>query len=202
MTTLSDLDEMGTATIAEAWTASRVMEDPPRPLIQDMSIAGYAMTVRCCPGDNLALHRAIADAPSGDFVLVVDYGGCVSSGPFGEIMALACQVRNIVGLIIDGAVRDSVQISKMGFPVFARGKSIRGTSKNDKGLINVPLEMGGIVIETGDLVVADPDGIVVLSPCDRDGAISAARARISTEADIMLRLKAGETTMHIFKFEQ
>ena len=126
--TASALLALGTATVAEAWPATRLVAAPLHPLAPGMALAGPALTVRCRPGDNLALHLAIAAAKPGD-VLVVDYGGSLDSGPFGEIMALACQMRGLAGMVIDGAVRDTAQIAALGFAVFARGCNIRGTVK-------------------------------------------------------------------------
>ena len=192
----ANLLPLGTATVGEAWPAARMMSAPLRPLATGMVLAGRALTVRCRPGDNLALHLAIAAAQPGD-VLVVDYGGSVESGPFGEIMALACQMRGIAGLVIDGAVRDSAQITSLGFPVFARGLNIRGTVKQDPGVIGSTLAMGGVDITTGDVVFADADAILVLAISDLDAALAAARDRAARETLIMDRLRQGETTLSI-----
>lgn len=192
----ANLLPLGTATVGEAWPAARMMSAPLRPLAPGMALAGRALTVRCRPGDNLALHLAIAAAQPGD-VLVVDYGGSVESGPFGEIMALACQMRGIVGLVIDGAVRDSAQITSLGFPVFARGLNIRGTVKQDPGVIGSTLAIGGVDITTGDVVFADADAILVLAISDLDAALAAARDRAARETLIMDRLRQGETTLSI-----
>jgi 4-hydroxy-4-methyl-2-oxoglutarate aldolase len=161
-----------------------------------MALAGPALPVCCRAGDNLALHLAIAAARPGD-VLVVDYGGSLESGPFGEIMALACQMRGIVGMVIDGAVRDSAQIEALGFPVFARGLNIRGTTKEDRGLIGSPVTLGSVTILAGDVVLADADAILVLAPQDLAPALAAAQARATREEQIMERLRHGETTLSI-----
>ena len=152
--------------------------------------------VRCRPGDHLALHRAIAAAVPG-VVLVVDYGGSTESGPFGEIMALACQLRGVAGLVTDGSVRDSARLIEMGFPVFARGLNIRGTTKLDRGEIGQPVTLGGVRIERGDLVVADADAMLVVPAADADAALSAGEARAAKEARMMERLRAGETSLQI-----
>lgn len=191
-----DLLALGTATVGEAWPAARLVLAPIRPLALGMTLAGTALPVRCRPGDNLALHLAIAVARPGD-VLVVDYGGSLDSGPFGEIMALACQMRGIAGLVIDGAVRDSAQIADLGFPVFARGVNIRGTVKQDAGRIGMPVILGGVEIAAGDLVLADADAILVLAAGDLAPALDAARTRAEREARIMGRLRQGETTLSI-----
>jgi 4-hydroxy-4-methyl-2-oxoglutarate aldolase len=186
----------GTATLGEAWPAARLIDAPLRPLAPGMVVAGPALTVRCKPGDNLALHLAIAAARPGD-VLVVDYGGSLASGPFGEIMALACQMRGIAGLIIDGAVRDSAQIAALGFPVFARGLNIRGTAKLDRGEAGEPVSMGGATIVRGEIILGDADAILVLAAEDLPAALAAAETRTEREAVMMDRLRLGETTLEI-----
>lgn len=202
MTLASDLASVGTATLGEAWKTALIMSSPPLPLMPEMSVAGGAITVRCKPGDNLAIHRAVATAWHNDAVLVIDYGGCTTSGPFGEIMALACQMRGIKGLIIDGAIRDSVQMTRMGFAVFARGKAIRGTEKSDQGTFNIPIELGNVSIGPDDMIVADADGIVVFPRSEAEEALRAAQSRIAAEEVVMARLKAGETTVDIFELDK
>lgn len=194
--TAADLLPLGTATLGEAWPAARLVAAPIRPLGPGMALAGTALPLRCLPGDNLALHLAIAAARPGD-VLVADYGGSLESGPFGEIMALACRMRGIAGLVIDGAVRDSAQIAGLGFPVFARGLNIRGTAKSDRGEIGVPVVLGGVTIAPGDVILADADAILVLDAADLAPALAAAQARAAREAAMMTRLRQGETTLSI-----
>lgn len=191
-----DLLALGTATVAEAWPASRLMAGGLQPLATGMALAGRALPLRCRPGDNLALHLAIAEARPGD-VLMVDYGRSLDSGPFGEIMALACQLRGIAGLVTDGAVRDSAQIAALGFPVFARGLNIRGTQKLDRGVIGQPVSLGGVTVAPGDIVIADADAILLLDAADLDAALAAAQTRARREAVMMERLRKGETTLSI-----
>jgi 4-hydroxy-4-methyl-2-oxoglutarate aldolase len=166
-----------------------------------MALAGPALPVRCRPGDNLALHLAIAAAKPGE-VLIVDYGGSLDSGPFGEIMALACQMRGIAGMVIDGAVRDSAQIAALGFPVFARGLNIRGTTKEDRGVIGEAVKLGGVTISAGDMILADADAILALAAADLGLALAAARTRAAREAQMMERLRHGETTLSILGLAQ
>jgi 4-hydroxy-4-methyl-2-oxoglutarate aldolase len=192
----ADLLALGTATLGEAWPASRLVDAPLRPLRPGMALAGPALPVRCRPGDNLALHLAIARATPCE-VLVVDYGGSLDSGPFGEIMALACQIRGIAGLVIDGAVRDSAQIAGLGFPVFARGLNIRGTTKTDRGEVGAPVTLGGAAVAPGDVVVADADAVLVIDAGDLAPALAAAKARAAREAEMLDRLRGGETTLSI-----
>lgn len=201
---MSDLQRLaifGAATIGEVVPEARPILAPIRPVTPGIRVAGPARTVRCLPGDNLALHLAIAAAAPGD-VLVVDYGGSTASGPFGEIMALACQVRGIAGLVIDGAVRDSTEIAALGFPVFARGFDIRGTTKRNRGEIDVTVEIGGVRISPGDVIVADTDAVIVLPPGAVEEALEGAEIRAANEAQMMDRLRAGETTLQIMGLDK
>lgn len=196
MTAAADLLRHGTATIGEAWPSAELVDLPLRPLAAGMALAGPALPVKGVPGDNFALHLAIAAARPGD-VLVVDYDGSLSSGPFGEIMALACQMRGIAGLVIDGAVRDSAQIAAAGFPVFCLGVNIRGTTKRSPGLIGAPVRMGGVEVRAGDWIVADADAVLRLAGSDIGAASAAAAERAAREAVMMDRLRRGETTLQI-----
>lgn len=196
MTLAERLAALGTATLGEAAPDARLPKVSLRPVAAGMRLAGPARTVRCLPGDNLALHLAINRAKAGD-VIVADYGGNTDSGPFGEIMALACQIRGIAGLVINGAVRDSAQIAALGFPVFARGLNIRGTAKLDQGQIDTTLNMGGVSISPGDMVVADADAVLMLPARSVNQALLAGEGRVAGEKQMVERLRAGETTLQI-----
>ena len=200
MNSAAELLALGTATLAEAWPAARLIDLPLRPIAPGMGCAGPALTVRCRPGDNLALHLALQAARPNQ-VLVVDYEGRTDSGPFGEIMALASQCRGLAGMVIDGAVRDSAQIAALGFPVFCRGLNIRGTVKVDRGQTGVPLILGGVTVTPGDIIVADADAVIALAPGDLQPALVAARSRAEKEEIMKRRIIAGETTLQILGLE-
>ncbi len=195
------LAALGTATVAEACALARILQPGLRPLAPGMRLGGPARTVRCRPGDNLAIHRAMAAARPGE-VLVVDYAGALDSGPFGEIMALACQLRGLAGLVLDGAVRDSAEIARLGFPVFARGLHIRGTTKTDPGALDVPVRICSETIGPGDLVLADADAVVVLPASAAAPALAAAELRAEAEAVMIARLRGGETTLNILGLDR
>lgn len=196
---LDTLAGLGTATIGEVAPGPLRLLDgglrPVTPLVPP--VAGVALTVRCRPGDNLALHLALSSARPGD-LLVVDYGSDRTSGPFGEIMATAAMRAGIRGLVIDGAIRDSMQIAKMGFGTWCRGTAIPGTRKDDRGAIGVPCIVGGVEIRPGDIVVADADAILALDPDDLPAILDAGRIRQEREARALSRIEAGETTCDIF----
>ena len=122
-------------------------------------LAGPAVTVKSRPGDNLMLHKAIDFATPGD-VVVVDAGGDLTNALIGEMMISHAQKRGLAGIVINGAVRDSAWIAQNDFPIFAAGISHRGPYKDGPGEINVPIAIAGMVIEPGDLIVGDADGLV------------------------------------------
>lgn len=160
-------------------------------------VAGPAFTVRGIGGDNLALHNAVLAAPAGS-VLVVDLQGA-AYGHWGEVLAVAAQHRGIAGLIVDGGVRDSEEMAAMDFPVFSRCVTVVGTVKDYPGDMRSPVRVGGIVVHTGDLVVGDADGVVVL-PQDSAAAInSRADQRVADEQRIIADIRAGKTTLELYK---
>ena len=158
--------------------------------------AGPAFTVRCPVGDNLAVHAAVAQAPRGS-VLAVTVAGDLSRGYWGEVLATAAQAAGIVALVIDGTVRDLDRLAALEFPVFARGHSLPGASKSGPGEIGGPIALGDVTLRTGDWLVGDADGIVVISPEVLDDVIAAARAREAKELGMFGRLKAGATTVEL-----
>ena len=116
-------------------------------------------------------------------------------------MALAAQTKGLAGLIIDGTVRDSAQIVALGFPVFCRGVNIRGTIKSDRGAQAVPVTLGGVTIAPGEVVIADADAIITLSPEALPPALAAARIRAAKEEQAKLRIVAGDSTLQILGLE-
>jgi 4-hydroxy-4-methyl-2-oxoglutarate aldolase len=158
--------------------------------------AGPAFTVRCPVGDNLAVHAAVAQAPRGS-VLAVTVAGDVSRGYWGEVLAMAAQAAGIVALVIDGTVRDLDRLAALEFPVFARGQSLPGASKSGPGEVGGAIALGDVTLRSGDWLVGDTDGIVVIGPEVLDDVIAAARAREAKELGMFDRLKAGATTVEL-----
>lgn len=193
---LEEVAGFGTATLHEAAGRIGALPGGIAPLSREMRLWGTALPVSAPAGDNLALHRAIALARPGD-VLVVDHGGTLSYGPFGDVLALAAQVRGIAGLVIDGAVRDSDSLIAMGFPVFARGCSIQGTVKRNPGSVGESVTIGDITIHAGDAVIGDADGVVVLPAAQLAAIRDAAAARIASETEMRARIAGGELTLDL-----
>ena len=162
-------------------------------------ILGRALTVRSHPGDNLMLHIAVSIAQTGD-VLVVTCDGFLEAGIWGEIITVAAQVRGIRGVVTDGAVRDTPQIAKLGFPVFSRGISIKGTTKRQKGELNKPIVIAGALVHPGDFVIGDADGVVIVPAAEVDAAIAKAHEIQKREAGIMAKLKQGDLTLDLLNF--
>ena len=153
-------------------------------------MVGTALTVRTAPGDNLAIHQALELVRPGD-VIVVDGGGDVSRALVGEIMVTVAQHRKAAGYVIDGAVRDAGALARGAFPCFARGAIHRGPYKNGPGEINVPVTVGGLVIEPGDIVVGAEDGVVAFPQAIAAELLEAVRAQEAREAETLLSIREG-----------
>ena len=169
-----------------------------RPLAEAMSVMGPAFTVSSAPGQNLAIHRAIAQAQSGD-VLVVDMSGDCGFGPFGEILASACQQRGIAGLVLDGSVRDGADIEALGFPVFCRGLAPSGTRKEHPGELGGSIQCGGASVNPGDIIVAGRDGVIVIPTAAMSGLQSRLQQIVEKETRIKQGIAAGKTTLELLK---
>jgi 4-hydroxy-4-methyl-2-oxoglutarate aldolase len=194
--------ELGTATLSEAAGGDVALPTSLRPLDRDLPVAGWALPVLSPPGDNLWLHRAVRDARSGE-VLVVDVLGGLEFGYWGEVLTEAAQARDIAGLVIGGCVRDAAAIRRMRFPVFSTGLCVEGTSKRQDGdgSVGEPIWLGSVKISRGDLVVGDEDGVVVIPGADAVRVVEAGLARQQRELGYIDRIRAGETTLDIYRFE-
>lgn len=170
-----------------------------RPVASVMRFSGPALPVRCPPGDNLWIHKALAIARQGD-VLVVECGPGDEFGYWGEIMATAALARGVAGLVITGGVRDSLELIALGLPTFSGRICIQGTGKDPAGdgAVGEPVRIGAVTVRTGDLVVGDADGVLVLSPPVAEWAVPAARDRDRKEQGIIERIKAGASTLDVY----
>ncbi|MDH6592489.1 regulator of RNase E activity RraA [Variovorax sp. TBS-050B] len=162
-----------------------------RPLHRGGAMAGAALTVKTRPGDNLMIHKALDLAQPGD-VVVVDGGGDLSNSLIGELMISHAKVRGIAGLVLWGAVRDLAWIRAQELPVFAAGVSHRGPYKDGPGEINVPIAIEGMVIEPGDLLLGDDDGVLCVPHAQTEAVFRAATAKHQQEEKKMRAILAGE----------
>ncbi|NDZ18228.1 4-hydroxy-4-methyl-2-oxoglutarate aldolase [Variovorax sp. WS11] len=178
---VDQLRELGAATVYEAQGAKGALDSGMKPIDPTVRLAGPAFTVDCRPADNLMLHHAVQKARPGD-VLVVDAKGFLEAGPWGDVLTIQAMKVGIAGLVINGCVRDANLIIALGFPVFCRGLSIKGTAKNQPGKVNVPITIGDVLIHPGDIVVGDRDGLAVVAQEEVASVIAASLAREEKEA--------------------
>jgi len=160
-------------------------------------VLGPAFTAQGAPGDNLALHRAVAEAAPGD-VIVLAVGGERGRAHCGGIVATAAHARGVAGLVLDGAVRDRGELEEIGVPVFHLGASPLKPTKDGPAELGVAVEIGGVRIEPGDLVVADADGIVIVPLAHAAALVTAAAALEAGEGEIVAQIEAGKTTLEIY----
>lgn len=160
-----------------------------RPMHRTGQLLGPALTVKTRPGDNLMIHKALTMAQPGD-VIVVDGGGDLTNALFGEIMMATAIRRGVAGVVLNGAVRDSEQIGEGTFPLFAAGVTHRGPYKDGPGEINVPIAIDGMLIEPGDLMVGDADGLVSIPYKAIDSTLVAVAQKIVAEQKMMADIKA------------
>jgi 4-hydroxy-4-methyl-2-oxoglutarate aldolase len=192
--------ELDVATVHEARGKQGAMIAAIKPLFAGMRVRGTALTVRCQPGDNLMLHKAIDIVSPGE-VIVADVSGW-EGGPWGDLMSVMAKARGCAGLVIDGYARDGQAIRDHGFDVFARGLSVNGTFKEDLGLVNHTISCGGVVVEPGDLVLGDDDGVCVVSKYDAEQTLERAIARVDEERAIRARFAKGETLWSLKDYQR
>ena len=191
---------LGTSTLFEASGLACSVDPLIRAVWPGAVIAAPAYPVQCSPGDNLAIHLAVERAPRGS-VLVIGTGNFVA-GYWGEVLTVAAEAAGIVGLVIDGGVRDVVALARRRFPTFSRGISVRGTIKASAPLVGKPIIMTGVPIAAGDFVVADDDGVIVLPAAEVERTLAAGEARAAKEAEIMKKLEQGATTVDLLGLTQ
>lgn len=193
---INQLRDLGAATVYEAQGAKGALDHGIKPIDPSVKLAGPAYTVDCRPADNLMLHYAVQKARPGD-VLVVDAKAFMEAGPWGDVLTIQAMKVGIAGLVINGCVRDASLIIELGFPVFCRGLSIKGTGKNQPGKVGVPVLIGDVQINPGDIVVGDRDGIVVVPQAEVDSAIATSLAREAKEEQQRKAIQEGTSTIDL-----
>ncbi len=189
-----ELLELGSATLGES--GGRPMRARLKPAWPGARIAAPAAPVRCTPGDNLAIHVAVATTARGH-VLVVDVGDVAERGYWGEVLTTGAESRGLAGLVIDGGVRDIDAIAAHGFPVFSAAIALRGATKQSPGTVGVPVVVGGVSVASGDWVVGDADGVTVVPAAALRSVVAAGRARAEKEQKMFEALCNGATTMEL-----
>jgi 4-hydroxy-4-methyl-2-oxoglutarate aldolase len=196
--TIAALRDAGVATAHEAAGRTGLLGPRVGARQTGTAVAGSAITVSCHPGDNLMIHAAVEVCRPGD-VLVVTTTSPSTDGMFGELLATSLVARGVVGIVIDAGVRDIVDLRAMGFPVWSRAVHVRGTVKASAGSVNVPVVAAGQLVNPGDIVVADDDGVLVLPAASGPAVAAAAAERLADEAGKRARLAAGALGVDMYE---
>jgi 4-hydroxy-4-methyl-2-oxoglutarate aldolase len=191
----------GTATLHEAAARTGNLPSYIRPVIPSFKLCGPAFTVHGPGYDNLWIHRAIYAANPGD-ILVVATGQALEAGYWGEILNEAAMARKLGGLVIEGGVRDSAALARQDFPVFSAGLCMFGTVKDfgARAWLNAPVRIGEVVIQGGDLICGDGDGVVAIPRDKVADVLRASAAREADEAEKIAKIRAGARTVDLYKF--
>ena len=195
--TLERLGAFGVATLHEAQGRTGLLATYLRSIYPGAKVAGSALTVLVHPGDNTMLHVAAEVCQPGD-VIVIAVSSENGDGMLGELLATSFRAHGAVGVILDAGVRDVAELTRMGFPVWSKKVSAKGTVKGTLGSVNIPVVCAGNIVHPGDAIAADDDGVVVIPRLEIETVLKAAQQREDKEAKVRERLAAGELGLDIY----